>query len=506
MLRYEEACTIGTCQGTGRLSSTSRDLLGVCTNLTRKNKMCGKIAKYKFIKKDGIVQTACGHHSRYYGLIDDSKVVQLAHSALEYDNDRCSRSGCVYKARCALTRSGIRQRGSTCHRHVPRESLSNDQQEFLKSVLNGDNTWLRGKAGTGKSHVLRHAIDILRFRKKNVVVAGPTGISASNINGHTLHTVIGDIGFGRMVDDAPIYDYDIIVIDEISMVGASLWKKTMDIINNEAFNIQIIVCGDFKQLPPVKDNWCHYTEEWTNCKFIEHVLTTRHRSADEKLNNLIDFARDFEGSVKEFKKCNILKPFTRDIKNVQTTLFYTNEEVKNNLVIPKESIELKAVHNGTDKEISGFKNWRLPKVVQIAVGSRVMNIRNDRTKGIYNGMIGRIESIGDGSINVDFNGHKVEINRVNESYKLEYYNGILCNSRKCYKIVTRRQYPLVPAECLTIHKSQGLTLPHLKVDLTKAKDMRLVYVALSRAVSSEQLQVVLKKTQSNQQTLDKWIR
>lgn len=169
-----------------------------------------------------------------------------------------------------------RKRGSTCDRHLPRTTLSEDQKQVVKVAQQARNIWLHGKAGCGKSYLTRFIIDLLDFRKKKVMSAGSTVIAASNINGHTLHHVMGDIGYGRFSEDEEVLERlknaDVLVIDEISMVGVSLFEKADLRLKkvrecDEPFGgLQLIVCGDFSQLPLVEDKFCYTTEIWRQYK------------------------------------------------------------------------------------------------------------------------------------------------------------------------------------------------------------------------------------------------
>lgn len=109
-------------------------------------------------------------------------------------------------------------------------------------------------------------------------------MAASNIDGHTLHHVLGDIGYGRYRNDnvtrANLQEMDILIIDEISMVGATLLQKAdhrlRDVrsIDKPFGRIRVIACGDFKQLPPVKDKFYNTTPVWATLNLVEHEATT----------------------------------------------------------------------------------------------------------------------------------------------------------------------------------------------------------------------------------------
>lgn len=147
--------------------------------------------------------------------------------------------------------------------------LSKGQRGFIESVENGDNIFLTGKAGSGKSFVVKIIIERLRELKKKVVAIAPTGVAANNIQGQTIHSLFSINPYGvaefdtcnflkqekrRLLDAV-----DVIIIDEISMlrpdvldaINWTLLKNGCDGLKSK----QIIFVGDLKQLPaPIDDN------------------------------------------------------------------------------------------------------------------------------------------------------------------------------------------------------------------------------------------------------------
>ena len=136
--------------------------------------------------------------------------------------------------------------------------LNKEQQEALEFINSGENIFLTGDAGTGKSFLLDHYID---NTKKKVLVCAPTGVAALNVKGTTIHRAFKIFDFGPIITTdvrkcpREIEEADVIVIDEISMcridifdfIARTLLFKQLD----RHKSTQLIVVGDFFQLPPV---------------------------------------------------------------------------------------------------------------------------------------------------------------------------------------------------------------------------------------------------------------
>ena len=185
------------------------------------------------------------------------------------------------------------------------------QETALTLLKAGENVFLTGSAGAGKTYTLNQYIHYLKARKVPVAITASTGIAATHMNGMTIHTWAG-IGIkDRLSDDdlkrmkerkylkEHLENAQVLIIDEISMLHA----KQLNLVNqvlkyfkesDEAFGgIQVIVAGDFFQLPPVgrkdesnRDKFCFMSEAWVEAKFRVCYLTEQHRQDDEILNQI----------------------------------------------------------------------------------------------------------------------------------------------------------------------------------------------------------------------------
>ena len=182
-------------------------------------------------------------------------------------------------------------------------------QEFALSILkSGQNVFLTGSAGTGKTYVLNEYIAYLRERKVAVAITASTGIAATHIGGVTLHSFSG-IGIKDHLDYSDlsrirskkhiaknIENTDVLIIDEISM----LHKNQLDMVNqvfqfvrnnNRAFGgIQLILTGDFFQLPPIskleettKQKFAFMSKAWLQADLVICYLTDQFRQSRDSL-------------------------------------------------------------------------------------------------------------------------------------------------------------------------------------------------------------------------------
>ena len=190
------------------------------------------------------------------------------------------------------------------------------QETALKLLKAGENVFLTGSAGAGKTYTLNQYIQYLKARKVPVAITASTGIAATHMNGMTIHTWAG-IGIKDVLNDHDLKNMkerkylkehlenaQVLIIDEISMLHA----KQLNLVNqvlkyfkesDAAFGgIQVIVAGDFFQLPPVgkpeernRDKFCFMSEAWVEAKFRVCYLTEQHRQGNDYLNDILNAIR-----------------------------------------------------------------------------------------------------------------------------------------------------------------------------------------------------------------------
>lgn len=400
-------------------------------------------------------------------------------------------------------------------------------EQFKEAMDRLDKTsrsvFVTGNAGTGKSTLLTH------FRektKKKVVVLAPTGVSALNVNGQTIHSFFGfspNIDVERVRRSKPtkgqlsiLKHLDTIVIDEVSMVRADLMdcidEALRNFLNtNEPFGgIQMVFIGDLHQLPPIvvgDDERLRFKTEYMSpyffdAKVFQNVqfdcieLQKIYRQKDFDFVELLNKVRANRVSNLDLDTLNsrvLSDPdsFHND-DHSYITLTTTNKAADeiNSMRLNRVKSPLKvysAEYSGT------FEAGNHPTLsnLQLKKGAQVMMLNNDQAGRWVNGSIGQIVKIGFDDISgedvlhvkLKDSGKKVEVEPY--QWELNKYNWDEDLDDMVQSTVgTFRQYPLRLAWAVTIHKSQGKTFDKVVVDIgSGAFAHGQVYVALSRCRS-----------------------
>jgi hypothetical protein len=372
---------------------------------------------------------------------------------------------------------------------------------FLDLATAGENTFLTGPAGSGKSHNVR---DYLKRHPDTHVVAS-TGVAALNVGGMTVHRWSGMLlGPARGQDFARFFAQlardpkpsvriafnrvrrcKRLVIDEISMLSGSAFdyldfhcRKIRE--DKRPFGgIQIIGTGDFLQLPPVRTNqthsydWAFDSAAWSAAGF-KTVELRRIMRQDEPdfVAALAKFRRgEIDGDTERLLRPRITTFPARDI----TRLFTHNSMVDrwNDFCLGElpgpESVR-EAETWGPQHQIDFLeKNLLTPKVLRLKPGAKVMFTVNRPDDGFVNGQTGEVVSIGITSAVVFTEGRELEVS----PYRWRYDSNDPGTA-------WFEQLPLRLANALTIHKAQGLTLDSAFIDIRAAREPGQAYVALSR--------------------------
>jgi ATP-dependent DNA helicase PIF1 len=372
---------------------------------------------------------------------------------------------------------------------------------FLDLATAGENTFLTGPAGSGKSHNVR---DYLKRQPDTQVVAS-TGVAALNVGGMTVHRwsgmLLGPVKgqeferfFAQLAcDQKPsvraafnrVRRCKRLVIDEISMLSGSAFdylnfhcQKIRE--DKRPFGgIQVIGTGDFLQLPPVRINpthsydWAFDSAAWSAAKF-QTVELRRIMRQDEPdfVAALAKFRRgEIDGETERLLRPRITTFPARDI----TRLFTHNLMVDrwNDFCLGElpgpESVR-EAETWGPQHQIDFLeKNLLTPKVLRLKPGAKVMFTVNRPDDGFVNGQTGEVVSIGITSVVVCTEGRELEVS----PYRWRYDSNDPGTA-------WFEQLPLRLANALTIHKAQGLTLDSAFIDIRAAREPGQAYVALSR--------------------------
>lgn len=389
-------------------------------------------------------------------------------------------------------------------------NLSTKQQVFIDSILNGENVFLTGKAGTGKSFVVNKAIELLRKQNKKVIAIAPTGVAANNIGGQTIHSLFSITPFGvasykttnflRSEKRRMLSAVTTIFIDEISM----LRPDVLDAINwtllkngcQGLTKYQVVFIGDLKQLPsPIDDSTRsvlyqdYQGEEFFHAK-VYPKLSVKNIELDEVLRQSDEEFITNLNIIREGKKSEYFKRFVgSDQKGIvlaphNTTVAKYNKEGLDS--IRSTEIVFEAQVDGNVKA----DDFNLESTIKVKHGAKIMYLANSKSAPLVNGTLGTFIEQDDkyfikvGSVNYALN--------IMEFTKKEYVLNESTNSLELKELGTIRQYPIKLAYALSIHKSQGLTFDEVTVDLTRPCFTKgQMYVALSRVTSPNGLRIII---------------
>lgn len=399
------------------------------------------------------------------------------------------------------------------------------QSTALDILKTGQNVFLTGSAGSGKTYTLNQYIHYLRARRIAVAVTASTGIAATHMNGTTIHSWSG-IGIKDELTERDLKNISgkryllerlketaVLIIDEVSMLHA----KQLDLVNQvlkharkseAAFGgVQVVVAGDFFQLPPIgsrgetnREKFAFMSAAWLEANFHICYLTEQHRQVEQQENEQISLDTILNQIRKQevtFEAIDALQATYDQAVDVSRTRLYTHN-LNVNKINEKELNELAGkpiVFNASDTGDSKLvetlkKNVRTSDELILKVGAKVMFIKNNNELAVSNGTMGEIVAFEPVKAE-DKDGDKLPVVKLNdgrrvkaeiEEWVIEDENGEI--------LASYNQVPLCLAWAITIHKSQGMTLDAAEIDLSKTFELGQGYVALSRLKSLEGLQLL----------------
>lgn len=383
------------------------------------------------------------------------------------------------------------------------------QNEALAIMHSGQSILLTGAAGAGKTYTLNSFIKSCRANGKNIAVTATTGLAATHLNGSTIHSWAG-IGihdelpknhFTKMSKQRhdQINKADILVIDEVSM----LHDFRLDMVDNTCRSvrgvdkpfggIQVVLSGDFFQLPPVnrsdffQGGFVTNSKVWNDNFFTICYLSEQHRQKDDQeyteiLNGIrAGFLSGRQISMLKNKQHNDISGKTA------TRLLTTNANVdtinkKHLHEIEAESVEYTMATSGSKKYVEQLlRSCLASEVLELKIGAQVMFIKNSHDKKYVNGTLGKVSGF-----ELETNYPIVQLNSGKQiTVKPDTWELVDGDILRASTV----QIPLKLAWAITVHKSQGMTLDAAQIDLSNAFVEGMGYVALSRVKNMSNLKL-----------------
>lgn len=374
------------------------------------------------------------------------------------------------------------------------------QTEALEILKMGHNAFVTGAAGSGKTHLLNEYIRYLREHGVGIGITASTGIAATHMGGQTIHAWSG-LGIRNVLTP---YDLEaleeksylwkrfeearVLIIDEVSMLHhfrldlvdqiARFFKR-----NNAPFGgMQVILCGDFFQLPPVSRMgeeaacFAYTSASWEALGLKICYLEEQHRQNDLAYLEILNAIRDNTVSPAIIERLHS-RYDKKPTQTIEPTKLYTHNldvDAENMRELDKlegEVFEYPMTARGKENIVATIKKGCLaPETLRLKKGARVMLVKNNFEEKYANGTLGIVSHCDDFEITVTTgNGRTIKVAPAN--WKIE-------EDGKTKAEIT--QYPLRLAWAITVHKSQGMSLDAAEVDLTKSFEKGMGYVALSR--------------------------
>ena len=385
--------------------------------------------------------------------------------------------------------------------------LSKEQKLALELCQSGENIFLTGGAGSGKSFVVKEFMQ--KLDPKEMPILASTGAAAVLLGGRTFHSFFGlgimeggpQATLNRVMKDSKtmkrLRHVEGVIIDEISMIPGEALRVAEALAQQAKEStlpwggLRIIAVGDFGQLPPVtkygqKRDWCFLTDTWQKTDFQNCALHFNQRIQDDEFLKVLADVRD--GNLSALAR-SFLEEHTQDHDEDHpgTRLFprrdlSENYNQKKLAEIPEDEYVVDSIYIGEQRYIDILaKSAPVPAQLKLKVGCRILFLKNDPQKKYVNGTRGTlVHHESDHLIVRKDNGREIKAEKI--SFALLDADGNVKAS-----VI---QYPVNLAYATTIHKSQGATLDELWCDLGSLWEPGHAYVALSRLREPSGLHIV----------------
>lgn len=388
------------------------------------------------------------------------------------------------------------------------------QDEALAILKTGANCFLTGEPGSGKTHTVNRYVAWLRKVGVEPAITASTGIAATHIGGHTVHSWSG-IGVKRELSD---YELDriaqtervvrrvrnasIVIIDEVSMLSADTLTMVEAVCREirgttRPFGgLQVLLVGDFFQLPPVVSRgqpgtgkildepqserapFAFFSPAWRSLNPLTCYLSEQHRQEDKMFLEILSAIRRGEVTGKHRELLLSRQSVGQGAQAAQ--LFSHNADVDhiNNSELAKLDASARTftmAGRGSAGMLAALKRGCLsPETLVLKAGARVMFTKNDISGRSYvNGTLGVVTSFANGN-----SGYPVVKTHSGRTLLVEPADWRIDEQGRTLARIS--QLPLRLAWAMTVHKSQGMSLDAAHMDLSRAFEYGQGYVALSR--------------------------
>ena len=393
------------------------------------------------------------------------------------------------------------------------------QEHALEVLKTGRNVFLTGSAGAGKTYVLNRYIAFLRAQGIGVGVTASTGIAATHIGGMTIHAWSG-IGIKDRLTEKDLAQMaarpqlrkrlraaSVLIIDEVSMLAAhviDMVDAVCKAVRDDARpfgGLQVVFCGDFFQLPPVRGRvpapgedvsyddpfFAAESGAWRDADVQVCYLSTQHRHEDDALTAILNALRtgDVDEQMRHALQQRIDAPIAADV--VPTRLYTHNVDVDQlnlahlaGLTTPGRRYLM--THDGKERLAEALTRACLaPQELIVRIGAAVMFVKNNFDAGYANGTLGTV---------VDFSEQGFPVVETSDGARVTVEPATWEIDEEGVPLASIRQIPLRLAWAITVHKSQGMTLDAAVMDLSRSFVSGMGYVALSRVRSLRTLSLL----------------